>query len=182
MDPIANSFFLKGKIYQEIFLDGYALKKEKKDTSRVFHFLIKYQHVYECALMIQAQFNSLLVQQYLTGNNIKSYKMQISTYSDVTAKDLIYISLSRNPQLLCASPHLLLSLNIWSLRAHGWPWKCFLTAAVVVTLGSDFFSSCWRCFHLWEGRFFAFAKVKSLHTHCWAPSTAAELTPALHAG
>lgn len=97
--------------------------------SRVFHFLIKYQHSYECALTIQAQFNPLLVQHYLTEHNIKSYEMQIYTYSDVTAKDLICISLSRNPQFLCAAPYSPLAINIWSLRAHGWPWKGFLTAA-----------------------------------------------------
>lgn len=71
----------------------------------------------------------------------------------------------------------LLPLNIWFPRAHVSTWKCCLTVAVIVTLGSDFFSSCWGCFHLREGRVFAFPKEKSLQTHCWAPSTAAELTP-----
>lgn len=157
-------------------------KKKNNAISRVFIFL------WNTIISINTlwQFKHSLTPCWYSSISLEitlnHLRWKFYTYSDVTAKDLVYISLSHSPQLLRAAQHPCLSLNIWSLRAHGCTWKCFLTAEVVVTLGSGSFPSWWRCFHLWEVRVFAFSKEKSLQNHCWPPSAAAELTPELQGG
>lgn len=115
--PTETSFFLKGKWYQDTFLDGYHLRKKKKKKktggrahkiSKVFQSAVRWQFFCGNALLIKALFNSLLEQWQLFGNSIKSSEMPIYIYLDVTVNVFIYFCLSHSPQLLRAAQHPLL--------------------------------------------------------------------------